>query len=78
MSDGHHEGISTAVSDAFAHANFMVTKWVLVAEVIDEDGERCVWADTAERQTAWDSLGLLNYATQMEQAAAVTRSEDEE
>lgn len=40
----------------------MVTKFIVVAEVIGTDGEQAVWVDTSEGSTTWDVLGLLSYA----------------
>lgn len=48
-----------------------VTRWVIVAEVIDTEGERAVWMDTSDDATPWDTLGLLEYALQRERSAQV-------
>ena len=73
MDAGTYDAVSQAISNTFAEsARTMVTKWVLVAEVIDpDDGEPCVWTHTADQQSPWDSLGLLEYARQLVQAANV-------
>ncbi len=65
------EGLQRAVSDAFAHVGHMATRYVLVAEVLMEDGERAVWGVAPDGQQSWDTLGLLEWALQREQAGAV-------
>ena len=45
-----------------------VTKFVLVAEVIGQDGERGVWREAHDGATRWDTYGLLTEAMQAEQA----------
>lgn len=49
-----------------------VTKFVVVAEVIDTDGERGVWTETHDGATKWDTFGLLHFALHREQ----TETED--
>jgi hypothetical protein len=44
-------------------------KFVLMVEVLSDDGTRPVWTATGENQQAWDTLGLLQYGIQREQAA---------
>jgi len=39
-----------------------VTKFVLIAEVIDTDGERGIWTETHYGAKPWDTLGLLTYS----------------
>ncbi len=65
------EGLQAAVSDAFAHVGHMATRYVLVAEVIMEDGERALWGVTPCGQKSWDTLGLIAWAQQQEQAGSV-------
>ena len=36
-----------------------VTRFVLIAEVISEDGRRGVWTSTHDDATRWDLYGLL-------------------
>lgn len=61
-----------------AFGDEMLVRWVLLAEVIDTDGERAVWNMTSEDARAWDTLGLLTYATQIEQAGIVADHRDDE
>ena len=63
------EAISQALPDAY------VTRWVSLVEVIDPDGERALWCLTPDEMRAWDTLGLLTFAVQMEQAGAVDRDD---
>jgi hypothetical protein len=74
--------VSTSVNDALSGAlndhGDMLVRWALCAEVIDAEGERGLWTLAPEGQKAWDTLGLLTYATQREQAEVVrAKLEDE-
>lgn len=68
------QAVESAVSEALRTADgAMLTRWVLLAEVIDgESGERAVWCLTPDAAKAWDVLGLLVYAQQIEQAGIVS------
>jgi hypothetical protein len=59
-----------AVSDLIQQLDpgAMVTRYILLAEVIDADSERAVWAFTAPDATKWDSLGLLEFGRLREYA----------
>lgn len=54
----------------------VVTKFVVIAEVIDTDGEQCVWMETNHDANPWDTLGLLAYAKAIE-TEAMRRAEDQ-
>lgn len=49
--------------------NAMLTRWVVLAEIVDAEGERGLWTLSAPDQRAWDTLGLLDYARALEHAA---------
>lgn len=70
MSDTR-SNVEAAVTAAFRENDEMVSRWINVAEVIDAEGVRSVWIVTAEGQAPWDSIGLLGFAQQFEQARAV-------
>lgn len=74
MSDDHElapirSRVESAMADAFRESDEMVTRWVVLVEVIDTNGERGLWTLAPDDATAWDTLGMLTYATQLEQAA---------
>lgn len=46
----------------------LVTRFVVIAEVIDTDGERCMWVDTHDGSTRWDTYGMLTWAINEEAA----------
>jgi hypothetical protein len=72
------EAVEGAISGALhATDGDMLTRWVLLAEVIEDSGSRAVWCITPEDMKAWDTLGLLTYAQQIEQAGAVVDGIDE-
>lgn len=59
----------------------LVTQFVVVAEVIDTEGERAMWIDTHGGASRWDTYGLLTYALNEEAAhqhAAACRGDDED
>jgi len=49
--------------------SLMTTKFVLVAEGMDENGERGIYTATHEGARAWDTIGLLQFGLMNEQAA---------
>jgi hypothetical protein len=49
--------------------DFSTSRFVILAECIDEDGRRPVWSATGRDQQAWETLGLLMQGVQREQAA---------
>lgn len=55
-----------------------VTKFVLVAEVIDTEGTRGVWAQGSDDLTRWDTYGLLTEALTTEKAAHIVSRMDDE
>lgn len=81
MTDG--PGIEAALADAIAdvlarHERSMTTKWVTLIETLDENGGRGLWTFTSEGATAWDTLGLLTFAVQMEQTKAICHHEEQQ
>lgn len=70
-SDSILQASADAVADLIAKVDpgAMATKFVLLAEVIDAEGDRCLWVCAREGQKPWDSLGLLQYGIALEQAA---------
>lgn len=55
----------------------MVTKFVIIAEGIDSDGDRASYSSTHEDATSWDIMGLLLYGLVREVAALVVSVIDE-
>ena len=53
----------------------MVTRFVVVAEIIAPSGERSVWRGVQDGAMRWDTYGLLVEALTCEQAAQI-RGED--
>jgi hypothetical protein len=53
------------------HESGFVTKWVAVVESVGEDGKVGLWLMCGDQMKAWDTLGMLNYALNEEQARAV-------
>lgn len=48
----------------------MVTRYVMLIEVVDAESDRGVWHFTAPGASAWDTLGLLDYGRMQEYAAS--------
>lgn len=63
---------SEAIASAMVDGEF-ITKFVIIAEVIDSDGERCLWASANEEAQSWDILGLLQWGLSREMAATTLR-----
>lgn len=49
----------------------ILTGFTLCAEIVGTDGKRALWMLTPPDQRAWDTLGYLTYALQVEQAGTV-------
>ena len=60
--------LAGSISDAVKDEGDYVIKWVSLIEVLDEHGERCIWTIASDGSTSWDTLGLLQFALQTEQA----------
>ena len=70
--DRIREEMNAAVTGVLAkHERCMTTKWVVLADVIDEDGVRWLWALGSSGATAWDIKGLLLQALDVERAKTV-------
>jgi len=55
-----HDAVTAFVNDC--EPDCVVTKFVIVAEVIGIDGRRSLWTDTNDDATPWDTAGLLIHA----------------
>lgn len=51
-----------------------LTRFVVLAEVVDAAGERAVWQVAADGMKAWDTLGLLDHARSVEYAGTVAEA----
>lgn len=56
-----------------APGDVVVTRYVLVAEVIDAEGDRAVVTVGHEDAAPWDVYGLLHYALERENALRVAQ-----
>lgn len=63
--------VGDALADAFTKSDYMVTRWVVGAEVINADGERWIWNICPEGQRAWDSLGIIRFMDHLEAGGIV-------
>lgn len=76
MDDGQiSDAVGARISDVLGSAEEMVTKWLAVVEIVDTEGRRWIRTLTSNEAKAWDNLGLLTFALQYEQAAAVHDTE---
>jgi hypothetical protein len=75
--DTIRDSVGNALSAALVGESEMVTRWTAIVEVMDADGERACYLMAPEGAKAWDTLGLLTFATQVEQARAVGGDDDE-
>lgn len=63
--------LSAAISDVLGTQSEMVTKWVVMIESMDEEGNRGVWTVTNEDAMPWDTLGIMMFGIQREQSRLV-------
>lgn len=56
--------MNDALSDMFAkhYPGTVMTKFVVIAEVIESDGGQSVWMSNGESMGGWDILGFLHFA----------------
>jgi hypothetical protein len=59
VSEKLHGAISKIVSDAEGAA--MVTKWICLAEVIDEQGDKSLWSLGSHELSMWDRIGMVEF-----------------
>lgn len=69
-----HGELITAVGEALSaamrqHDAGMVTRWVVIAETIDVEGDRGTWQMKNIEAKPWETLGLLHHAIMIENAA---------
>jgi hypothetical protein len=64
-----HDALSAAIPAAIPDE--MVTRWVCLIETIDERGKRALWLQSADGMQAWDHVGMLRYALDVELAGTV-------
>lgn len=69
---------ASAISNAMAAEDEMVTKWICLAEAIDDDGRRAMWLLTDTEAKPWDTLGMLTFAVQQIQADSMPLCGDDD
>lgn len=47
----------------------MPTKWILISEYLDEDGNVWIVSAASVHSTVWDRMGLLDFALNREKVA---------
>jgi hypothetical protein len=68
-SEQYSQELAAAIAPVFGDE--MVTKWVFLCEVMDGDGRRATYLLSQPDARVWDSLGLLMFGLQVEQARTV-------
>lgn len=69
--DDMRRAIGDALADVMARDGAMLTRWVVLADVIEANGERALWALCPSEQKAWDTLGMLRFADHQEAAGLI-------
>lgn len=49
----------------------LVTKWVALIETIDKGGVAGLWTATSDGVKAWDTVGMLGHAMNLQQAQTI-------
>jgi hypothetical protein len=70
--------IASAISNILGEEAEMVTRWVVLVETLDKDGDRGLWSLADHDAKPWDTLGMLMFGVQKEQAriSRITASDD--
>jgi hypothetical protein len=63
--------VESAIANALAESDEMVTRWVALIESVDTDGKRGLFLLSNEDAKAWENIGMLGYALQCEQSRSV-------
>ncbi len=63
------EQLDPAVHTAFSDRGEILTRWVLVAEAINADGQRAVYVSSAPDAQVVDALGLLGFGLEVQRQA---------
>lgn len=61
------DDLRNAVDAALSKAGVLTNGWVLVAEQVDEEGDRYLVHETSEDMAAWTRTGMLYAAVDMGQ-----------
>lgn len=69
---GYRDQVDDAVSDVYRADGEMLTRWVMVAETVDGDGERSLHVMSAKDMWDWEALGMLKYAEAYQQAGCTS------
>jgi hypothetical protein len=65
----------TGVEAVLSESGLMTNRWLMLADVVQEDGERVLWSVSSEGMKSWDSLGMLKFAEHVEMGATVRGDE---
>jgi len=69
--DKVHDALARIIRDEEAS---MVSKWVCLVEVIDEDGIRSMWSLSSEGLSMWDRIGMIEFHSRCVQPEGVGES----
>lgn len=70
--------LGSAVAQVLGKHGQMATRWVVLVELIDAEGERGLWLEAPDDMRSWDTLGLLDYAGSLERAKIQWDNRDED
>lgn len=63
------EDLNHAIAEVLArHETSMVTRWIALVETIDDSGATGLWTMTSEGIKAWDTVGMLGHALDIQRA----------
>lgn len=68
LSDAVHGDIAARIG---ASDGSMLVKFLALVDCMDENGQRALSSLTSKDMKSWESLGMLEFARQIEQAATV-------
>lgn len=73
-----NRALDGVIQRACADAGTTVTKWVLVAEGIEQDGQRSLGAFCSPGVTGWDTIGMLDHQIAREHALIAQQFNEED
>jgi hypothetical protein len=78
------DDMQTALQGVIAKREIsLVTKWVVLIEIVDGNGDRALWTAASKDIMSWETKGLLQHALDVEAAGTAyelfnSQNEDEE
>lgn len=65
--DKIRDNTQDGIAEALKEAKTILTKFILIAEIMEEDGDRVLWRVATDGMTSWEALGMIESARLIEE-----------